>query len=138
QITERGVGNGISLIITAGIVVGLPNGAISMFQKLRSGDMQLIPLVILVGVMIAIAAVIVYFELAQRRIPVQYANRSIGQTAYAGESSYLPLKINVTGVIPPIFASAMLMFPATVVSYFPNSPIAQAVQAALVPTDWRY
>ncbi len=138
QITERGVGNGISLIITAGIVVGLPGGAISMWNRFRSGDAQLIPSLILVGIMLAIVAVIVYFELAQRRIPVQYANRAVGQTAYASENSYLPLKINVTGVIPPIFASAMLMFPSTIVSYFPESGWAQAVQSALVPTDWRY
>lgn len=138
QITERGVGNGISLLITAGIVVGLPTGAMAMWAKIRSGDVQLVPTLLLLAVMLAIVATIVYFELAQRRIPVQYANRSVGQTAYAGESSYLPLKINVTGVIPPIFASAMLMFPATVVSYFPEAPWAQAVQAALIPTDWRY
>lgn len=138
QITERGIGNGISLIITAGIVASLPGGMISMWAKLRAGDFQLVPALLLLAIMIAIVAVIVYFERAQRRIPVQYANRAVGQTVYAGESSYLPLKINVTGVIPPIFASAMLMFPATVISYFPDAPWALAVQSALVPTDWRY
>lgn len=138
QITERGVGNGISLLITAGIVVGLPTGAMAMWHKVRAGDVQLVPTLLLIGVMLAIVATIVYFEKAQRRIPVQYANRAVGQTAFAGESSYLPLKINVTGVIPPIFASAMLMFPATVVSYFPEAGWAQAVQEALIPTDWRY
>lgn len=138
QITERGIGNGISLIITAGIVASLPGGMISMWAKLKSGDFQLVPALLLLAIMIGIVAIIVYFERAQRRIPVQYANRAVGQTVYAGESSYLPLKINVTGVIPPIFASAMLMFPATVVSYFPDAPWALAVQSALVPTDWRY
>lgn len=138
QITERGVGNGISLLITAGIVAAIPGGVISMWSRIQAGDFQLIPAMLLLALMLGIVAAIVFFERAQRRIPVQYANRAVGQTVYAGESSYLPLKINVTGVIPPIFASAMLMFPATVISYFPDAGWAMAVQSALVPTDWRY
>lgn len=138
QITERGIGNGISLIITAGIVAGIPGGVMTFSQKIKSGDLQPISALVLFALMLGIVAAIVFFERAQRRIPVQYANRAVGQTVFAGESSYLPLKINVTGVIPPIFASAMLMFPATVAGYFPNSAWALALQEALIPTDWRY
>lgn len=138
QITERGIGNGISLIITAGIVSGIPGGVMTFSRKIKEGELQPISALVLFALMLGIVAAIVFFERAQRRIPVQYANRAVGQTVFAGESSYLPLKINVTGVIPPIFASAMLMFPATVAGYFPNSPWALALQEALIPTDWRY
>lgn len=138
QITERGIGNGISLLITAGIVAGLPGGTMMLIQRVQRGELQLLSALLLAGTMLAVVYAIVYVETAQRRIPVQYANRAVGQTVFAGEASYLPLKINITGVIPPIFASAMLMFPASVAGYFPESTLAQTMQSAMNPLDWRY
>lgn len=138
QITERGVGNGISLIITAGIVVSFPGGVFQTFQKVQDNTLQPIPGLVLALFMLGIVAIIVFFEKAQRRIPVQYARRAAGRTVFAGESSYLPLKLNISGVIPPIFASAMLIFPTTIAGYFPESALAMTVQEALNPLDWRY
>jgi preprotein translocase subunit SecY len=139
QITERGIGNGISLIIFAGIVVGIPGGAITVGQQAVRGELSPISTVLLVGVVLAVVAVIVFFERAQRRIPVQYAKRATGRaTSGTSQSSYLPLKINTSGVIPPIFASSILLFPSTVATYFPNSTFARSVEAALNPLDWRY
>lgn len=138
QITERGIGNGISLLITAGIVAGLPGGAIMLVQRVQRGELQPLSALLLVATMLVVVAAIVYVETAQRRIPVQYANRAVGQAVFAGEASYLPLKINITGVIPPIFASAMLMFPASIAGYFPESALAQQLQVAMNPLDWRY
>ena len=138
QITERGVGNGISLIITAGIVAALPSSLVQTFGKVQNNQIQPLSALILGLILLGIVAAIVYFERAQRRIPVQYAKRAAGATVFAGESSYLPLKLNTTGVIPPIFASAMLIFPRTVAEYFPNAAWSQMVMDALLPNDWRY
>ena len=138
QITERGIGNGISLLITAGIVAGLPGGSVMLLQRVQRGELQLLAALLLVATMVGVVVSIIYVETAQRRIPVQYANRAVGQAVFAGEASYLPLKINITGVIPPIFASAMLMFPSSIAGYFPESTFAQQLQAAMSPLDWRY
>lgn len=139
QITERGIGNGISLIIFAGIVVGIPGGLITTAQQAMRGELSPVSAVLLLGVIFAVVAVIVYFERSQRRIPVQYAKRATGRTATgASQASYLPLKLNTAGVIPPIFASSILMFPTTVATYFPNSAMARSLEAALNPFDWRY
>ena len=138
QITERGIGNGISLIILAGIVARLPAGIFSTVESIKSGELQPVPALILVIIVIGVMAVIVFFERAQRRIPVQYAKRTVGRKVYSGESSFLPLKVNPTGVIPPIFASSILIFPTTIAGYFQNSRFAAAIQTALNPLDWRY
>ncbi len=114
QITERGVGNGISLIIFSGIVARFFPGVSRVFELIRIGQISPFFMAIVVALMIAIVGFIVFMERAQRRIPVQYAKRVIGRKMYGGQSTHLPLKINTSGVIPPIFASSMLMFPATI------------------------
>jgi preprotein translocase subunit SecY len=114
QMTERGIGNGISLIIFAGIVARMPSAIVNTFQLVSSGEMTVIFLPILLAMMAAVIALIIFFETAQRRIPIQYAKRMVGRQMYGGQRSHLPLKINMSGVIPPIFASSIMMFPATI------------------------
>ena len=137
QITERGIGNGISLIIFAGIVAGMPDGLIRLYQKVKMGDLGAFNVVIIAAVVVGVVAFIIFFERAQRRIPVQYAKRVVGRKMYGGQSTHLPLKVNTAGVIPPIFASSILMFPAQI-AHFINSSWVNAVQDALSPGDWRY
>ena len=117
QITERGVGNGISLIIFAGIVCRLPAASVNTVRLLSTGEMGIFAVLILVVMMIAVIALIIFVEQGQRRIPVQYAKRVVGRRMYGGQSTHLPLKINTSGVIPPIFASSIIMFPATIGSF---------------------
>jgi preprotein translocase subunit SecY len=140
QITERGIGNGISLIIFAGIVAGLPGATLSTLNQASRGDIPPVSFVMLVLLVVSIVFGIVYCEKAQRRIPVQYSRRSgSGRLASAvDQSSYLPLKLNQAGVIPPIFASALLMFPTSMASYFPNSSISLTVMQVLNPLAWQY
>jgi preprotein translocase subunit SecY len=114
QISERGVGNGISLIIFAGIVVGLPGAVADTLGKIRSNELSLIGVLILIVFMVLVVGFIVYMERAQRRIPVQYAKRMVGRKVYGGQSTYLPLRVNTAGVIPVIFASSLMALPATV------------------------
>ena len=117
QISERGIGNGMSLIIFVGIVVGLPRAVVDLYEKAATrawGPFTPIALIFLVALMIAVVAFIVFVEGAQRRIPVQYAKRVVGRRVMGGQSSYLPLRVNSGGVIPPIFASSLLAFPATI------------------------
>lgn len=114
QMTERGIGNGISLIIFAGIVARMPAAISNTFQMVSAGEMTVLFLPILLVLMIAVIGLIIFCETAQRRIPVQYAKRVVGRRVYGGQSSHLPLKINISGVIPPIFASSIMMFPATI------------------------
>ncbi|HEY9511565.1 MAG TPA: preprotein translocase subunit SecY [Rhodanobacter sp.] len=118
QMTERGVGNGISLLIFAGIVAGLPGAVVHTLGMASNGELSLIKLLMVFGLALAVTAFVVFMERAQRRITVNYARRSGGQKAYQNQSSNLPLKINMSGVIPPIFASSLLMFPATAISWF--------------------
>ncbi len=114
QMTERGIGNGISLIIFAGIVARMPAAIGNTIQMVSAGEMNVLFLVFLLLLMVLVVGVIIFFETAQRRIPIQYAKRVVGRRVYGGQSSHLPLKINVAGVIPPIFASSIMMFPATI------------------------
>jgi preprotein translocase subunit SecY len=121
QISERGIGNGMSLIIFVGIVVGLPRGIMDLVEKAKTeafGPLTLLGLLLLVILMIAVIAFIVFVEGGQRRIPVQYAKRVVGRRVMGGQSSYLPLRVNSGGVIPPIFASSLLAFPATAALLF--------------------
>ncbi|KZC34002.1 MULTISPECIES: preprotein translocase subunit SecY [Rhodanobacter] len=118
QMTERGIGNGISLLIFAGIVAGLPGAVVHTLGMAGNGELSLIKLLMVFALALAVTAFVVFMERAQRRITVNYARRSGGQKAYMNQSSNLPLKINMSGVIPPIFASSLLMFPATAVSWF--------------------
>ena len=117
QITEKGIGNGISLIIFAGIVARLPNAVANTFKLLSTGEMGIFLILIMIIFMIAVVGFIIFVEQAQRRIPVQYAKRVVGRKMYGGQSTHLPLKINTSGVIPPIFASSIMMFPATIGSF---------------------
>jgi preprotein translocase subunit SecY len=120
QISERGIGNGISLIIFAGIVVGLVPAIIDTVGRIQAGNLSLIAMVVLVVFMLVVVGFIVYMERAQRRIPVQYAKRVVGRRIYGGQSTYLPLRVNTGGVIPVIFASSVVMVPATVAGMFQN------------------
>jgi preprotein translocase subunit SecY len=117
QITERGIGNGISLIIFAGIVARLPTAIANTFKLLSTGEMGIFLIIIMTVFMIAVVGCIIFVEQGQRRIPVQYAKRVVGRKMYGGQSTHLPLKINTSGVIPPIFASSIMMFPATIGSF---------------------
>jgi preprotein translocase subunit SecY len=117
QITERGIGNGISLIIFAGIVARMPQAIGNSVRLLSTGEMGIFLIVILLALMILVVAFIIYMEQGQRRIPVQYAKRVVGRKMYGGQSTHLPLKVNTSGVIPPIFASSIIMFPATLASF---------------------
>ena len=118
QMTERGIGNGISLLIFAGIVAGLPGAVVHTLGMSSNGELSVLMLLIVFAIVLGVTAFCVFMERAQRRITVNYARRSGGQRAYQNQSSNLPLKINMSGVIPPIFASSLLMFPATAVSWF--------------------
>ena len=137
QITERGIGNGISLIIFSGIVASVPSAAITTFEYVRTGEISLFATMFVILVMVVSIAAIIYMERAQRRIPVQYAKRVVGRRVYSGQSSHLPLKVNTSGVIPPIFASSILLFPGTLSSFFEGS-VAKFVQEHLTPGMWSY
>jgi preprotein translocase subunit SecY len=135
QITERGIGNGISLIIMAGIVARLPSALGTTVQFVREGEMSLFVLLFVLAMAVAVTAGIVYVETAQRRIPVQYAKRVVGRRIYGGQTSHLPLKINTSGVIPPIFASSILVFPATLATFV---PALKPYSSLLTPGGWFY
>jgi preprotein translocase subunit SecY len=136
QITERGIGNGISLIIFAGIVVNLPDALFQTISQVKIGQIQPISLLLVGFVVVAVVAIIAFFERAQRRIPIQYAKRMVGRKMYGGQSSHLPLRVNMAGVIPPIFASSLLMFPNTLANL--KIPGMQYLQSILSHGDWRY
>ncbi|BEQ16523.1 preprotein translocase subunit SecY [Desulfoferula mesophila] len=129
QITERGIGNGISLIIFAGIVARMPSAIHSTFRMMSLGEINIFMLVILVIMMVAVIAAIVFVESGQRRLPVQYAKRVVGRRMYGGQTTHLPLKINTSGVIPPIFASSIIMFPATIAQFIQIDWVKQAASA---------
>ena len=117
QITERGIGNGISMIILAGIVARLPSGIGTMAEQVSNGEMQGTFALVLLILVVGVTYFVVFMESAQRRITVNYAKRQVGRRVYAAQSSHLPFKINMSGVIPPIFASSILLFPATIASF---------------------
>jgi preprotein translocase subunit SecY len=122
QMTERGVGNGISLLIFTSIVSGLPGAVSNTFEQARNGNLSVIVLLLLVVIILAVTAFVVFVERAQRRITVNYAKRQEGRRVYAAQTSHLPLKINMSGVIPPIFASSILLFPSTLGKWFGAAP----------------
>ncbi len=132
QITERGIGNGMSLLIFAGIVVGLPSAVAATIVQLQTNEMGLFRLIALIAVMVCVVAAIVFVERGQRRITVQYAKRVVGRRMYGGQSTHLPLRVNTSGVIPVIFASSIIAFPQTIASYFQaNNPWMQTVSEQL-------
>ena len=137
QISERGVGNGISLIIFAGIVAGTPAAIINSFRLLGTGELQPFAMILLLLFMVLIVGVIVFFESGQRKIPIQYAKRIVGRKMYGGQSTHLPLKVNTSGVIPPIFASSIIMFPATIAQFI-DHPWMTTISANLTPATLIY
>ena len=137
QITERGIGNGISLIIFAGIVARMPSALGNTVQLVKTGDMGFLILLLLIVIMIGVIGVIVFVERGQRRIPVQYAKRIVGRRVYGGQSTHLPLKVNTAGVIPPIFASSLMIFPATIAQFL-NVPFLTAMTSWLRPATGIY
>jgi len=151
QVTERGIGNGVSLIIFAGIVAGLPGAVINTLQQANSGDMQWITVFFILAIVLCVTWFVVFMESGQRRITVNYARRQGGRSGYQNQTSFLPLKLNMSGVIPPIFASSIIMFPATASTWFgqsgspatvwlqkvaqvlsPGEPLYMVLQAALI------
>jgi preprotein translocase subunit SecY len=118
QITERGLGNGISILIFGGIAAGLPGAIGGLFELIRTGAMSIIAAIFIIAVVVAVTFVVVFVERGQRKILVNYAKRQVGNKVYGGQSSHLPLKLNMSGVIPPIFASSIILLPATVVGWF--------------------
>ena len=131
QITERGIGNGISMIILVGILAGLPAAVGTTLEQVSTGEMSAPFFILLLVIIVAVTAFCVYVEKAQRRIAVNYAKRQVGRKMYGGQTSHLPFKLNMSGVIPPIFASSLLLFPATIASFLganSESPVARALQ----------
>ncbi|HZI18260.1 MAG TPA: preprotein translocase subunit SecY [Pyrinomonadaceae bacterium] len=130
QITERGIGNGISLLIFAGIIIGLPSGVMQVLEKVRSGDtFATIGVIALVAVLIALIAFVVFVETARRKVPISYAKRHVGRQVVGGQQTHMPIKINMGGVIPVIFASSVLAIPQTVLQFLTYDPNVQ---------DWRF
>ncbi len=121
QMTERGIGNGISMIIFAGIVAGLPAALGRTLEQVREGQLQIVVLLLVAAAVFAVIALVVFIERAQRRITINYARRMQGGKIYSAQSTHLPLKINMAGVIPPIFASSLILFPATIAQWFGNT-----------------
>jgi len=128
QITDRGIGNGISLIIFSGIASGIPVAANQTLKMVKEGQLAPLTLVIILALMVLVIGVVIFLEQGQRRIPIQYAKRQVGRRLYGGQSTHLPLKMNTSGVIPPIFASSLLMAPLTVITFLPANPISEAIK----------
>ncbi|NTU41638.1 MAG: preprotein translocase subunit SecY [Nitrospirales bacterium] len=137
QITERGIGNGISLIIFAGIVARFPAAIFSTFNLVKAGELSIIFVIFLLLVMVGVIGGIIFIERGQRKIPVQYARRVVGRRVFGGQTTHLPLKINTSGVIPPIFASSIIMFPATVAGFI-SIPWVQSFANQLSPGTVMY
>jgi preprotein translocase subunit SecY len=135
QATERGIGNGTSMIIFASIVSGIPAGVVNYWQG-TGGDVQPLTIAVLLGVLLASISVVVFFERAQRQIPIQYSRRQVGRRVYGGQTAHLPLKVNMASMIPPIFASSLLMFPATLANM--NIPGMQMFSSLLNRGDWLF
>jgi preprotein translocase subunit SecY len=136
QITERGIGNGISLIIFIGIVARYPADAFNTFQAVSSGGMHIITLLLVLAVMVLVTASVIVITQGQRRIPVQYARRVVGRKVYGGQATHIPLRVNTAGVIPIIFAQSFIMFPSTLALYMPNNEIVQTISANLRFGHW--
>jgi len=131
QITERGIGNGITMLIVAGILAGLPRAIGNTLEMVRSGEMNPLVVLMIILVVIAVTLFCVFVERAQRKIQVNYAKRQVGRRMMQGQSTHLPFKLNMAGVIPPIFASSLLVFPATIAGFFGNSPTPNKLQRTL-------
>src|ERR1700675_1371023 len=137
QISEKGIGNGISLIIFAGIVVRLPSAIVASYTLITTGELKLFVFAAIVATMVAVTAAVVLMQEGQRKIPVQYAKRVVGRRVYGGQSTHIPLRINTAGVIPVIFASSLILFPATLTRFVPH-PWMQAIADAMSPGRFSY
>lgn len=137
QMSEKGIGNGISLIIFAGIVARIPTAILNSIRLLKSGQLSLFVLLLVLAVMFLVIAAIVYVERGQRRLPIHYAKRVVGLKTFSAQTSHLPLKVNMAGVIPPIFASSIIMFPATIGNFI-DVPWVQQAAKSLTPGNWAY
>lgn len=138
QITERGVGNGISLIIFCGIVAGLPSVITNTYSKYNSAEMEVIQILLLLVIVVAITAGVVFIEQGARQVPIQYAKRQVGRRVYGGQTSHLPIRVNTAGVIPPIFASSLLQIPVTAAQVMEGSEAANIINVLFVPGGWAY
>jgi len=136
QITERGLGNGISLIIFAGIVATIPDDFFQLFNQVGLGQITPVNLLMFVAAAFGVIAVICFFERGQRRLPIHYAKRMVGRKLYGGQTSHLPLRVNMSGVIPPIFASSLLMFPQMLANY--EVPLMADINDAIAPGSWQF
>jgi preprotein translocase subunit SecY len=123
QMSERGIGNGISILIYAGIAARIPSGVGSTFSLYRSGELSVFKILAVLAVIVVVFYCIIFVERGARRIPIQYAKRIVGRKVYGGQNTHLPLKVNTSGVIPPIFASSLIMFPATIATFFPSEKV---------------
>ena len=137
QMSEKGIGNGISLIIFAGIVARIPSAIGNSLRLLKTGELSLFVVIFVLALMFAVIAAIVFVERGQRRLPIHYAKRVVGLKSFGGQTSHLPLKVNMAGVIPPIFASSIIMFPATVANFI-NVPWVQTAAKSLTPGNLVY
>ena len=138
QITERGIGNGISLIITIGIIAQYPSDVLNTFRTLKAGTLNWFGLAALIALAVALTAVVILMTQGQRRIPVQYAKKMVGRRMYGGAATHIPLRINTAGVIPIIFAQSIIMLPATLGSYFPDNPAIRAIASWFAPGALAY
>jgi preprotein translocase subunit SecY len=137
QMSEKGIGNGISLIIFAGIVARIPVALLNSLRLVKTGEISLFVILMVVALMLAVVAGIVFVERGQRRLPIHYAKRVVGLKTYGSQTSHLPLKVNMAGVIPPIFASSIIMFPATIANFI-NIPFVKQVAQRFQPGNWVY
>ncbi len=137
QMSEKGIGNGISLIIFAGIVARIPTAILNSVRLIKTGELSLFILIFIAAVMVAVIAGIVFVERGQRRLPIHYAKRVVGQKTFGAQTSHLPLKVNMAGVIPPIFASSIIMFPATIANFI-NIPWIRDAAQKMTPGNWIY
>jgi preprotein translocase subunit SecY len=137
QMSEKGIGNGISLIIFAGIVARIPVALLNSLRLVKTGEISLFIILMVVALMLAVIAGIVFVERGQRRLPIHYAKRVVGLKTYGSQTSHLPLKVNMAGVIPPIFASSIIMFPATIANFI-NIPVVKQIAQSFQPGNWVY
>jgi preprotein translocase subunit SecY len=138
QITERGVGNGMSLVIFAGITATIPGVISNTYTQYSGGEMDAGRVLLIVGVCLAVTAGVVFMEQGARQIPVQYAKRQVGRKVYGGQASHLPIRVNAAGVIPPIFASSLLQFPVTIQGLWPDTKLGGWLSVLFAPGGWFY
>jgi len=138
QITEKGVGNGMSLIIFCGIIATIPSIITNTYSKYANAEMDAGRIMMILGICLLVTTAVTFFEQGARQVPIQYAKRQVGRKIYGGQNSHLPLRVNASGVIPPIFASSLLQFPVTIQGLWPDTPIGSALNVLFHPGGWFY